>query len=595
MPRGRTALVLLLARGVLVGSQMMDMSGMAAGSMTTPMVPESTTADNHATSVVLDWNAIVRSLARGTPFGLWAFEDPDPGNTTSRFGTFLSPPLLPAAAARTFALVNVAMREALSPLLQPGASGALLGPGFGGVGVNELLDAVAFPGAAATFAAHYVLSHLYPNRKQAMFDAAAPGFDGVLARHISAAGYGLTGAWNNALAVAAAQRVGVAAGRLVVQLAAADGFDVYNGWAPSATAATAASSPPLQSYQLTGCGTPSLCIPINDTGLLRGADSPRSVGLPQAGSTVPLIIGVASDWTPAPPLLGAATYAQQLAWVRSVGEANSSARTPTQTDTAWFWSLGANTAGVTGLLTTVASQLLDAAAIGGMSSGAAGDLWRAADTMARLTTAVWDATIAATQAKYASATWRPETAVRMGGTRWWSPHLVNPPEPDSPSWHATACAAGAAVLTSMFGSNVTVRVVSENLRDSRGGSGGLSFARPSAAAFSAAVESGAFDEVAGIGMYAAAWNRLTLQSRTYPSFAVMAAECASSRVLAGVSFNYSIDAGQALGSRIGSWVAASYPGNLTHRGSQAGALVDALHRQLPYQGRAGSAVSLNVS
>ena len=228
----------------LACAQMMDMGGSPAGSLTVPMLPESTAPDSHPTSVVLDWNAILRSLARGTTFGLWPFEDPDAGNTTSRFGTFLSPPMPPAAAARTFALMNIAMREALSPLLHPGAPGALVGPGWGGATAAELLDAVSFPGAAATFAAHYVLSHLYPSRKQAMFDAAAPGWDGVLARHLSAPGYGLTGAWANTGAVAAAQRVGVASGRLAVQLAAADGFDIYMPWAPNATAAAAAAAAP---------------------------------------------------------------------------------------------------------------------------------------------------------------------------------------------------------------------------------------------------------------------------------------------------------------------------------------------------------------
>ena len=574
---------------------MMDMGGSPAGSLTVPMLPESTAPDSHPTSVVLDWNAILRSLVRGTTFGLWPFEDPDAGNTTSRFGTFLSPPMPPAAAARTFALMNIAMREALSPLLHPGAPGALVGPGWGGATAAELLDAVSFPGAAATFAAHYVLSHLYPSRKQAMFDNAAPGWDGVLARHLSAPGYGLTGAWANTGAVAAAQRLGVASGRLAVQLAAADGFDIYMPWAPNATAAAAAAAPPLQLYQLTGCGTSALCIPANDTGPLRGGDSSTSVLLPQAGSTQPLAIAAASDWTPPLPVLDAATYAAQLAYVARFGEANSSFRSPSQSDAAWFWRLGANTAGVTGLLTSVTGQLLDGAAPSGRSSGAPPDLWLAADTVARLTTAVWDATVVATHAKYAAATWRPESALRVGGAPWWSPHLANPAEPDAPSWHATACAAGAAVLSSVFGTNVSVTVVSEDLRDGRAGSGGLDFSQPSGAAFSAAVASGAFNELAGIGAYAGAWYRLTLPPRTYASFGAMASECATARVLAGVSFNYSVDAGLALGSRVGSWIAATYPGNLTLRAARAGAMVDALYGVAAYSGRAGGAVPLDVS
>jgi hypothetical protein len=161
------------------------------------MAPPSAAVDGHASSVVLDWNAVLRGLARGVPFGDWAFEDPSPANGTSRVGRFLDAPLPAARAARAAALANAAMREALAPLVAPGTPGALLGPGWGGTSASDLWDAVQFPGAAASFAAHYVLSALFPHRQQAVFDRQAPGFDAVLARHLTATGYGLAsgGLW----------------------------------------------------------------------------------------------------------------------------------------------------------------------------------------------------------------------------------------------------------------------------------------------------------------------------------------------------------------------------------------------------------------
>jgi hypothetical protein len=196
-------LLLPACRGQSMSMGMGDMSGALSGvglSDTADaryMAPPSTAVDAHASSVVLDWNAVLRSLARGVPFGDWAFEDPSPANGTSRVGRFLDPPLPPPLAQRAAALANVAMREALAPLLAPGTPGALLGPGWGGTSASDLWDAVMFPGAAASFAAHHVLSTLFPHRQQAVFDRQAPGFDAVLARHLTAAGYGLAsvGLW----------------------------------------------------------------------------------------------------------------------------------------------------------------------------------------------------------------------------------------------------------------------------------------------------------------------------------------------------------------------------------------------------------------
>ena len=553
------------------------------------MAPPSAAVDSHASSVVLDWTAVVRSLARGVPFGDWAFEDPDVGNATSRVGAFVDPPLPPAAAARAAALCNAAMREALAPLLRPGTPGALLGPGWGGVTATDLYDAASYPGAAAAFAAHYVLSTLLPHRQQSVFDMEAVGFDAVLARQLSAPGYGLAAVWTPPSDVfgmprsfPGAQRVGTAAGRLVVQVAAQDGMDGFLPFAFDAAAA-AASVPPWRQYRPTGCGTPALCVAANDTGV-RVADSAATVTQPQTAAAQPLVAGAAADW--APPALSAAVfgagapggaYEAQLAWSAVYGELGSAARSARDTQAAWFWRGGPNTGGVGGMMTALAATLLDAAAPGGASGPDDDSLWDAADTMARLTAAIWDATVASSAAKAAAGWWRPETALRVGGQPSWSPQLVNPAEADYPSSHAAVCGAAAAALARRFGDTVNFTLATEELAHPAGGSGGRDLAPPAGWQYDAAQASGAFNLARGIGLYAADWLALQLPPRSFASLSAMAADCAQSRRFAGVSLNASTDAGLALGAALGGWVAASYPGNLTARAARAAAIVGGLY------------------
>ena len=592
-------LLLLPSRHSPVDAQGMGMSGMSGGSIgvglsatggdPSYMAPPSMATDSHTSSVVLDWNAVVRSLARGVPFGDWAFEDPSAANATSRVGTFVDPPLPPAAAARVAALCNVAMREALAPLLRPGTPGALLGPGWSGVTATDLYDAAAYPGAAAAFAAHYVLSTLLPHRQQSVFDMEAPGFDAVLARQLSSSGYGLGGVWTPPepmfgmpQSYVGAQRVGTAAGRLVVQIAAADGMDGYAPFAFDATAAAAAVAP-WQQYRPTGCGTQALCAAANDTGV-RSADSATTVTLPQTATAQPLVAAAAADW--APPALSATSfgagvpggaYEAQLAWSSVYGELGSSARSAVDTQAAWFWRGGPNTGGVSGMMTTLAAAMLDSASPGGVSGPDDDSLWDAADVLTRLTVAIWDTTVAASAAKAAAVWWRPETALRVGGHVGWSPELVNPAEADYPSMHAAVCGAAAAVLGQRFGDGVNITLVTEEVAHPAAGGGGRDLATPAGWQYDAAQASGAFNLAHGIGLYAADWLALQLAPRSFASFSAMAADCAQSRRFAGVSLNVSTDAGLALGAALGGWVATSYPGNLTVRAARAAAIIGGMY------------------
>jgi len=294
-----------------------------------------------------------------------------------------------------------------------------------------------------------------------------------------------------------------------------------------------------------------------------------------------MVLGAAADWLPPAPNPGL----EELRWVASVGEANTTARSLDQTQSAWFWRLGNNTGGVVGLLTELCGQQLDAQAVAGSSSGAAADLWAAADALARLSAALWDTSVVVARAKAAFATPRPESALRLSGQPWWSPELANPPEPDFPSWHSAACGAGTAVLTRLFGDAALLTLETEDLREWRGGAGGLDFSQPSPASLAAAAQSGAFSVLRGIGLYAVPWRRLMLPPRTFASFSSMAEDCAQSRIFGGVSLNSSTTAGLSLGLSIGAYVAASFPANLTLRGTRASALVHALYGAQAYSGR----------
>jgi hypothetical protein len=121
-----------------------------------------------------------------------------------------------------------------------------------------------------------------------------------------------------------------------------------------------------------------------------------------------------------------------------------------------------------------------------------------------------DGFIAAMDAKYHYAFWRPETALRERGHSDWLSYLPTPPVPDYPSAHATLGAAAAAVLSRYFGSDY------------------VSFSSTSGAPYP------------GI-------------TRAFWSFSEAAHENAASRVFAGLHFRTAIEAGYGMGNSIGNW------------------------------------------
>jgi membrane-associated phospholipid phosphatase len=167
----------------------------------------------------------------------------------------------------------------------------------------------------------------------------------------------------------------------------------------------------------------------------------------QWGDVTPFAIVNAREFLPdAPPALTDKEYIQDLAEVRSIGEIDSTTRTPDQTVIGKFWG---------GKIQNYWNEITQTAAL-------AHDLTTAqnARLFALLNLSFADAVIAFYDAKYSYNFWRPVTAIRAAATDGnpdteadpnWLPEVGNTaPDPSYPGAHAVISAAGAEVLISFF-------------------------------------------------------------------------------------------------------------------------------------------------
>ncbi|HZJ52566.1 MAG TPA: phosphatase PAP2 family protein, partial [Myxococcaceae bacterium] len=170
---------------------------------------------------------------------------------------------------------------------------------------------------------------------------------------------------------------------------------------------------------------------------------------PGWGQVKPFAIELREHAVPGPQALASAQYARDLAHVLAIGGANSTLRTPEQSEIAKFWyedsPLGWNR-----IANTVVRQR-------GL------DPWTAARTFALVNFAMADGFIVGFEAKYRFRFWRPETAVRQaaadGNARTqedstWKPFLITPPVPDYPSTHTVLGWAAAEALIAVLGDDV---------------------------------------------------------------------------------------------------------------------------------------------
>ncbi|MFC0771952.1 vanadium-dependent haloperoxidase [Terrimonas alba] len=218
-----------------------------------------------------------------------------------------------------------------------------------------------------------------------------------------------------------------------------------------------------------------------------------------------------SQFRPGPhPSLSSAEYAAGFNEVKEKGKLNSSVRQADQTAYAKFWyefsEAGWNRVARTAIINKKLN-LPDAARVLALVDMAMADAY----------TAGWDA-------KFYYNFWRPYTAIRNAESdnnpatapeKNWEPAEPTPPVHDYPSTHSALGNAGATVLARLLGDNTSFTMTSFT-----------------------AVPSGS--------------------TRTFTSFSQAANENADSRVMAGIHFRFSCEAGQELGNKIGNWTVDNY-------------------------------------
>jgi hypothetical protein len=172
----------------------------------------------------------------------------------------------------------------------------------------------------------------------------------------------------------------------------------------------------------------------------------------------PFVINLTEHALDGPPPLPSVQYAQDLAYVKAIGDMASTIRTPEESEIARFWyedsPLGWN---------RIANRVIRQRGL---------DAWSAARALALVNFAMADGFIAGFEAKYRFRFWRPMTAIREAATDGnplteanasWQSFLVTPPVPDYPSTHTVLGWAAAEVLIELFGDKVQYSTTSLTL------------------------------------------------------------------------------------------------------------------------------------
>jgi hypothetical protein len=211
-----------------------------------------------------------------------------------------------------------------------------------------------------------------------------------------------------------------------------------------------------------------------------------------------------------PPALSSTTYKVGFNEVKDVGVKNSKTRTADQTAFAKYWyefsEIGWNRVA----RTVAANRNLG--------------LMETARLFALLDMAVADSYTAGWDSKFHYNFWRPYTAIRAAANdlndetlpdNTWESLEVAPPVQDYPSTHSALGNAAAKVLAAVFGNATPFTMTSFT-----------------------AVPAG--------------------YSRSFTSFSQAADENAASRVMAGIHFRFSCEAGQKLGDDVGNYMVQKY-------------------------------------
>jgi hypothetical protein len=160
-----------------------------------------------------------------------------------------------------------------------------------------------------------------------------------------------------------------------------------------------------------------------------------------------------------PPPLTSARYARDLNEVKALGSADSTIRTPGQTETALFWQSDTPAA----IWNRVADDLAEQRGT---------PLLRDARILALMNMSLADTTIAFFNAKNHYDTWRPITAIQQADTdgnpgttpdSTWTPLLITPSFQEYPSGHAAVSNGAASVLAAFYGDDTSFTATSATM------------------------------------------------------------------------------------------------------------------------------------
>ncbi len=184
---------------------------------------------------------------------------------------------------------------------------------------------------------------------------------------------------------------------------------------------------------------------------------------PWAGSMKPFVVPTAGRFLPPPPpSLSSATWVEEVAEVKALGQDTSTSRTPQQTATARFY-----TANTVRQYNRLARDIAADRSLGRLET---------ARLAAMVNMVAADAGISVLHAKYHYLFWRPVTAidptsVKPAGDGFgpvpgfddgnpatveqagWRPLITTPNHPEYPAAHGTVTSAMAEVLTTFLGTN----------------------------------------------------------------------------------------------------------------------------------------------
>ncbi len=264
----------------------------------------------------------------------------------------------------------------------------------------------------------------------------------------------------------------------------------------------------LAARQGDGLGAPNQYRPATAPGVYVPTPLPILVDV---AAMKPFALSSPSQFRPGPPpALTSDLWTRDFNEVKAIGSRASTVRTPEQTATVMFWTSNGP------------QQYLDS--IAGVPLPVGMGTVDRARFLALQSMAIWDASIALADAKYAYNFWRPVTAIRNGdidgnaGTDrdpGWVALIDAPPHPEYPCAHCTTGAAVATIVVAALGAGELATPLTLKPADA-----------------------------AGRTTAARSWKRVT----------DFVPEIANARVWGGIHYRNSTEVGTALGNAVGHWI-----------------------------------------